>query len=60
VVVAPTQVSVKFCPNLSGKKLGRSELAATSTPVLDEAIQAILGMNQKHILFACPGIFQPP
>jgi hypothetical protein len=24
------------------------------------AIQAILGMNQKHILFHCPGIFKPP
>jgi hypothetical protein len=26
----------------------------------DEAVQAILGMNQKLILFLCPGIFQPP
>jgi hypothetical protein len=39
---------------------GRSEPAATNAPVQDEAVQAILGMNQKHILFPCPGIFQPP
>jgi len=32
---------------------GRSELATTSAPIQDEAIQAILGMNQKHIL-PCP------
>ncbi len=25
-----------------------------------DAVQAVLGMNQKHILFPCPGIFQPP
>ncbi len=25
----------------------------------DETIQSVLGMNQKHILFPCPGIFQP-
>jgi hypothetical protein len=42
------------------KKLGWSEPAATSAPVQDEAVQAILGMNQKHILFSCQGIFQPP
>jgi len=40
-------------------KLGWSEPAATSAPVHDEAIQAVLGMNQKHILSLCPGIFQP-
>jgi len=28
-------------------------------PVQDEVVQAVLGMNQKHILFPCPGIFQP-
>jgi len=39
---------------------GRSEPAATNAPVEDEAIQAVLGMNQKHILFPSPGIFQPP
>jgi hypothetical protein len=39
---------------------GWSEPAATCAPVQDEAVQAILGMNQKHILFPCPGIFQPP
>ncbi len=37
-----------------------SEPAATSAPIQDDAIQAILGMNQKHILFPCPGIFQAP
>jgi hypothetical protein len=30
-----------------------SEPVATSAPVQDEAIQAVLGMNQKHIL-PCP------
>jgi hypothetical protein len=39
--------------------VGWSEPAATSAPVQDEAVQAILGMNQKHILFPCPGIFSP-
>jgi hypothetical protein len=39
---------------------GWSEPAATCAPVQDEAVQAILGMNQKHILFPCPVIFQPP
>jgi hypothetical protein len=39
--------------------MGWSEPIATSAPVQDEAIQAILGMNQKHILFPCLGIFQP-
>ncbi len=28
-------------------------------PVQDEVIQAVLRMNQKHILFPSPGIFQP-
>jgi hypothetical protein len=27
-------------------------------PVQDEAVQAVLGMNQKHILY-CPRFFQP-
>jgi hypothetical protein len=29
---------------------GWTEPAATNAPVKDEAVQAILGMNQKHIL----------
>ncbi len=29
-------------------KLGWSEPAATNAPVQDEAVQAVLGMNQKH------------
>jgi hypothetical protein len=37
-----------------------SETTATNAPVQDEAVQAVLGMNQKHILLPCPGIFQPP
>ncbi len=37
-----------------------SELAATNAPFQDEAVRTILGMNQKHILFFCPRIFQPP
>jgi hypothetical protein len=32
---------------------GWSEPAATSAPVQDEAVQAVLRMNQKHIL-PCP------
>jgi len=35
--------------------LGWSEPAATSAPI--QAVQAVLGMNQKHILFPCPGMF---
>jgi hypothetical protein len=38
---------------------GWSETTATNAPVQDEAVQAILGMNQKHILLPCPGILQP-
>jgi len=37
-----------------------SETTATNAPVQDEAVQAVLGMNRKHILLPCPGIFQPP
>jgi hypothetical protein len=33
-----------------GINSGWSEPAATNAPVEDEAVQAILGMNQKHIL----------
>jgi hypothetical protein len=39
---------------------GWNEPTATNALVEDEVIQAILGMNQKHILFSCAGIFQPP
>jgi len=39
---------------------GWSEPATTNAKVQNEAIQAVLGMNQKHILFHCPGIFQTP
>ncbi len=38
---------------------GWSEPAATSAPVQDGAVQAVLGMNPKHILFPSPGIFKP-
>jgi len=38
---------------------GWSETTATNALVQDEAVQAVLGMNQKHILLPCPGIFQP-
>lgn len=41
------------------KSWGWNEPAPTSAPVQDEAVQVILGMNQKHILFPYPGIFQP-
>jgi len=38
---------------------GWSEPAATNAPVQNEAVQAVLGMNQKHILFPCSGISAP-
>jgi len=39
--------------------LGASPRARVNqqAPVQDEAVQVILGMNQKHILFPCLGIF---
>jgi hypothetical protein len=37
-----------------------SEPATTNASVQDEAVQAVLRMNQEHILFPCPRIFQPP
>jgi hypothetical protein len=37
----------------------KSRVVATNALVQDEAVQVILGMNQKHILFPCPRIFQP-
>jgi hypothetical protein len=47
--------------------IGWSETTATNAPVQDEAVQAILGMNQKHILlprdFSAPFFapkFSPP
>jgi hypothetical protein len=47
-------------------KVGRSEPGATSAPVQDEAIQAVLGMNPNTskqgifiFLFPCPGFFLP-
>ncbi len=45
---------------MSADFVGWSEPAATNAPVEDEAVQAILGMNQKPILFPCPETFQPP
>ncbi len=41
-------------------KAGWNEPTATSAPVQDEVVQAVLGMIQKHILFPYPRIFQPP
>ncbi len=44
----------KVCPQFYHiRQEGWSELATTSAEVQDEAIQAVLGMNQKHIL-PCP------
>jgi len=40
-------------PFAQGLPSGWSEPAATSAPVQDEAVQAVLRMNQKHIL-PCP------
>ncbi len=42
------------------KKSGWSEPAPTSVPVQDEAVQVVLGMNQKRILFPYQGIFFGP
>ncbi len=39
--------------------LGWSEAAATNAPVEDEAVQAVLGMNQKPSLFPAQGFFSP-
>jgi len=39
--------------NYAIKLAGWSEPAVTNGPVEDEAVQAVLGMNQKHILL-CP------
>jgi len=50
---AQAQPSDFTCWSLLGQ--GWSEPAATSA-----VVQAVLTMNQKHILFRCPGIFQPP
>jgi hypothetical protein len=36
---------------------GWNKLIAISALVQDKAVEAILGMNQKHILFPCLGIF---
>jgi hypothetical protein len=36
---------------------GWSEPAATSAPIQDEAVQVVLGMNKKHILFPAQGFF---
>jgi hypothetical protein len=52
--------------SLKWAAVSRSELAATSAPVQDEAIPAILGMNPNTskqgifiFLFPCPGFFLP-
>jgi len=37
-----------------------NEPTVTSALVRDEVVQAVLGMNRKHILFSCLGDFQPP
>jgi hypothetical protein len=51
-------VLIQGCPRVGQE--GWNELAATNAPSEDEAIQAILGMNQKHVL-PCPKFlfFQP-
>jgi hypothetical protein len=43
-----TKVAGTF--GLEDPKPGWSEPAATNAPIEDEAIEAVLGMNQKHIL----------
>jgi len=39
---------------------GWSEPGATSAPVQDEAVQVVLGMSQKRILFPWPRDFSAP
>jgi hypothetical protein len=34
------------------KHFGWSELVATNAPIEDDAVEAVLGMNQKRILLA--------
>jgi hypothetical protein len=36
---------------VGASSIGSSEPAATNAPIEDEVVQAVLGMNQKHILF---------
>jgi hypothetical protein len=38
--------------------MGWNEPTTTNAPIQDEAIQGVLGINQKHILFPCPRFFQ--
>jgi hypothetical protein len=50
------QILWQLCYSVQGLGLvvkGWSEPAATNAPVEDEAVEAVLGMNQKHIL-PCP------
>jgi hypothetical protein len=37
--------------------LGWNEPTAANAPIEDEAVEVVLGMNQKHILFPCTRIF---
>jgi hypothetical protein len=48
----------KSLPNFLAR--GWSEPAATSAPVQDEAVQAVLGMNQKTYPFPLPRDFSAP
>jgi hypothetical protein len=43
--------------NQQALQMGWNEPIATNALVEDEAVQAILQMNQKPILFPCPKIF---
>ncbi len=43
--------------DILARPIGWSEPVDTSALAQDEAVQAILGMNQKHILFPYPWIF---
>jgi hypothetical protein len=39
-----------WVPGPHDQRVGWSEPAATNAPVEDEAVEAVLGMNQNHIL----------
>jgi hypothetical protein len=45
---------------IEGERQGWSEPATTNAPVEDEAVEAVLGMNQKQILPARRYCFFPP
>jgi hypothetical protein len=60
-VVAAVVVAITVLSSTLFKSWGRRESAATSAPVQDEAVQALLGMNQTKNTSSSPaqGFFSP-